>query len=194
MNLPRKVQNFIMCLISNLPDLKQSKSRISFFADIWKKFLNVSEFNFTLLRTSDMFCFTKTKSSGNYLRIFVTFAAYMFSSISDRAKLYHISLYGSDWDFSTIDIWIIFCEIYYDCQKKLFIILYIMTYFNIGGTICYKMHAPFLVDNSIEMILKNFSYTETNKARITKIKTDFQRHISQINLLFFEQLWYKILV
>ena len=118
MNLPRKVQNFIMCLISNLPDLKQSKSRTSFFADIWKKFLNVSEFNFTLLRTSDMFCFTKTKSSGNYLRIFVTFAAYMLSSISDRAKLYHISLYGSDWDFSTIDIWMIFCEIYYDCQKS----------------------------------------------------------------------------
>ena len=119
MNLPRKVQNFIMCLISNLPDLKQSKSRISFFADIWKKFLNVSEFNFTLLRTSDMFCFTKTKSSGNYLRIFVTFAAYMFSSISDRAKLYHISLSGLDWgDFSTIDIWRIFCEIYYDCHKS----------------------------------------------------------------------------
>ena len=37
-----------------------------------------------------------------------------------------------------------------------------MTYLNIEATLCYKMHAPFLIDNSMNMALENFSYTETN--------------------------------
>ena len=46
----------------------------------------------------------------------------------------------------------------------MFIILYFVTYFNIDATLCYKMHAPFLIDNSMNMNLKNFSYNETNFA------------------------------
>ena len=40
--------------------------------------------------------------------------------------------------------------------------MYVLTYLDIKETLCYKMHAPFLIDNSIDIALKNFSYTETN--------------------------------
>ena len=40
-----------------------------------------------------------------------------------------------------------------------------MVYLNIEGTLCYKMQAPFLIDNSVDMTLENFNYIETNKVK-----------------------------
>ena len=37
-----------------------------------------------------------------------------------------------------------------------------MVYFDIESTLCSKMHAQFLIDNSIDIALKNFNYVETN--------------------------------
>ena len=37
-----------------------------------------------------------------------------------------------------------------------------MTYLNIEANLCYQMHAPFLIDNSRDLALKNFNYTESN--------------------------------
>ena len=33
------------------------------------------------------------------------------------------------------------------------------------ATICYNMNAPFLIDNSIDMALENFNYTQINMAQ-----------------------------
>ena len=52
--------------------------------------------------------------------------------------------------------------LYIDGQKKLVILLYGMAYFDTEAILCYKMHAPFLIDNSVKMALENFSYSETN--------------------------------
>ena len=41
-------------------------------------------------------------------------------------------------------------------------IFYLLTYFTTNATLCYKMNAPFLIDNSWEMASKNFSYIETH--------------------------------
>ena len=46
-----------------------------------------------------------------------------------------------------------------------------MVYFDIESTLCFKMHAQFLIDNSIDIALKNFNYVETNMA------TDFYDEI-----------------
>ena len=39
---------------------------------------------------------------------------------------------------------------------------------NIQTPICYKLNAEFLIDNSIEMALNNFSYAETNLVQSSK--------------------------
>ena len=73
--------------MSNMQYFKHSRNKITLIVDIGKEFLKVSEFDFTLLRTSDLFWLEKSTSSWNFLTTWITFAAYMFSSISDRAKL-----------------------------------------------------------------------------------------------------------
>ena len=53
-----------------------------------------------------------------------------------------------------------------------------MTYYKIDATLCYIMHAPFLIDNSFDMALKNFSYTETNIVQdfqVDKLRKNRQR-------------------
>ena len=41
--------------------------------------------------------------------------------------------------------------------------------------LCYKLHAPFLLNNSVEIVLQNFSYTETNivEDSITYVSEEF---------------------
>ena len=69
-----------------------------------------------------------------------------------------------------------------------------MTYYNIDATLCYEMQAPFLIDNSFDVALKNFSYTKTN------IVQDFQvnllRKIENVSSLACKNLtrtsWFRI--
>ena len=56
--------------------------------------------------------------------------------------------------------------------------MYVLTYLDIKETLCYKMHAPFLIDNSIDIALKNLSYTETN------IVQDYQDRSSNFSSVF----------
>ena len=49
--------------------------------------------------------------------------------------------------------------------KKFFVITYLLTFINYQATLCYKMKAPFLMNNSVKMTLENFNYTQTNMAQ-----------------------------
>ena len=55
--------------------------------DLYKKFWNVSGFNFTLLPTSEIFCLEQHKFVKELFVAIETLIAYLFSSIPERLKI-----------------------------------------------------------------------------------------------------------
>ena len=53
---------------------------------------------------------------------------------------------------------------------------------DIKTTLCSQLHAPFLIDNAVEMKLDNFNYTETN---IVKNLNDFSLTTDRLFQFFF---------
>ena len=85
-NHPWKGQNYILCLAANFDNWALSKKTIKFLTDVRKKFWEVSEFNLTLLQTSDIYCIEKQKSSLS-LRGILTLFAYLLSSVQERPEI-----------------------------------------------------------------------------------------------------------
>ena len=48
---------------------------------------------------------------------------------------------------------------------KFLIILYLLAYFDFEATLCYKMNAPFLIDNSLNMSYENLNYSQANQVK-----------------------------
>ena len=151
---PRKVHNFILCVILNLKAYIFSRIQMKHIKDICKKFWMVSKFDFTLVPTSKIFFVSEPNFGGN-LSVIITLAAYILSSFPERPK----NFVTSRWI-----IMLYYKYIFIIRLLKFFIILYLLTLINFRTTLCYNMNAPFLIDNSIDMALENFNYTQINMA------------------------------
>ena len=56
--------------------------------DMYRKFWNVSKFDFTLLPTSEIFCLEKHEFVEKLFVAIETLIAYLFSSIPERLKIF----------------------------------------------------------------------------------------------------------
>ena len=83
-NEPQKVQNFLLCVILNLKILKLSRNIIRYTSDICKKVSKVSEFNFTLLPSSEILCLENSNYGESLFAIILSLNAFLLSSIPER--------------------------------------------------------------------------------------------------------------
>ena len=44
-------------------------------------------------------------------------------------------------------------------------ILYLLTYFDFEATLCYRMNAQFLIDNSLNISYENLNYSQANQVK-----------------------------
>ena len=162
----RKVQNLISCLFFNALKMNSKISKTALW-EICKKFWKVSEFHFTLQPSIEVFSLEKMNSKENLLRSIFTSVTHLISSIPEWPEIF-FRIEEKTRKFSNYRcIYSIHINTsYFNAPnfrlKKCLIILFILTRLDLQTPICYNLHARFLIDNSIEMALKDFSYVETN--------------------------------
>ena len=144
------VQNILMCLLINSNEIITSRNIMKYFRDIGKKLLELSEFHFTVLPTSEYSLLRENEKRTNIFRVLFIFMTHLISSIPEWQKFFLV------FSNSSINNYFNFSP------SKYFITLFLITNIDIGIPICYKLNAPFLLDNSVEMNLKNFDFFETN--------------------------------
>ena len=93
----KKVQNFILCLILNLKDLIITRNRMKHIRDVCRRYWKVTEFDFTLLPTSDVFYLKEPNHDKKFFPIISTLAAYLFSSIPEKPQIYNKQIFFSAW-------------------------------------------------------------------------------------------------
>ena len=164
---PLTAENFILCLILNFENIRFSQKFTNYLLYVGRKFLKLSQFYFTLLPTSEFLLLRKKSSRVNVSRFIFILTSYLVSSIPEWLKLILF--------FETKDFW--------NHQRepiKCLVSLFLITYIDIRTPICYKLHAPFLLDNSIGMNLQNYSYGETNI--VQDLRISMQVFFSQSNM------------
>ena len=115
-----------------------------------KKLLEQSEFHFTVLPTFEYSLLQENEKRTNIFRVLFILVTHLISSIPEWQKFFLV------FSNSSINNYFNFSP------SKYFITLFLITNIDIRIPICYKLNAPFLLDNSVEMNLKNFDFFETN--------------------------------
>ena len=161
------VQNILICLVINANEIITSRNIMKYFRDIGKKLLELSEFHFTVLPTFEYSLLQENEKRTNIFRVLFILVTHLISSIPEWPEIF-FRIEEKTRKFSNYRcIYSIHINTsYFNAPnfrlKKCLIILFILTRLDLQTPICYNLHARFLIDNSIEMALKDFSYVETN--------------------------------
>ena len=84
---PLIVQNLIKCLILNFEFKRCSKNVTKYLSNIGRKFLELCEFYFTLLPTTEFLLLHRNSSRGNIFKGISILTTHLISSIPERRKL-----------------------------------------------------------------------------------------------------------
>ena len=149
-NKSLKVQNVLICLLMNSTATITSQNIQKYFRDVGKKLLENSEFHFTVLPTSEYSLLQEDQTRRNIFRVILIFMTHLISSIPEWQKFFFVFWNSSNKNCFNFSL------------EKYFITLFLITNIDIRIPLCYKLNAPFLLDNSFGMNLKNFDFFETN--------------------------------
>ena len=139
------------CVIQNFEIFYKSENFCATYSKLSEEFWKVSEFNFTLLSEANTF-----STGESNLTIFVISMKSVASAIPERLKICQKYL------FCIIDNWKYrISEYNLFSQWNFLMTLLLLSNLKSNKSLCFDLHAPFLIDNSIEPALQNFNHTET---------------------------------